>query len=181
MLDFPCLASIILPFSGSLAQLVEHRTFNPLVVGSSPTRPTTFRNGPASSSRSGGPFRCGGGGGAKMSQFVAIGEWVIAIGGWALRAAAPRPPCAAGNPGEVGLPSVEEHGGGKSMSDEPRNRAVFQVDEGDVYRGPERRVRERRVLADRREMVRFEPDKKPRRSGKDRRAPLSVWDGREKF
>ncbi|HHC72581.1 MAG TPA: hypothetical protein ENK54_06755 [Thiotrichales bacterium] len=67
------------------------------------------------------------------------------------------------------------------MSDEPRNRAVFQVDEGDVYRGPERRVRERRVLADRREMVRFEPDKKPRRSGKDRRAPLSVWDGREKF
>ena len=27
---------------GSLAQLVEHRTFNPMVVGSNPTRPTIF-------------------------------------------------------------------------------------------------------------------------------------------
>ena len=29
-------------FLGPLAQLVEHRTFNPLVVGSNPTRPTNF-------------------------------------------------------------------------------------------------------------------------------------------
>ena len=30
----------LLPFSGSLAQLVEQRTFNPFVVGSTPARPT---------------------------------------------------------------------------------------------------------------------------------------------
>ena len=29
-------------FLGSLAQLVEHRAFNPLVLGSNPRRPTTF-------------------------------------------------------------------------------------------------------------------------------------------
>ena len=27
-------------FSGSLAQLVEHRAFNPMVIGSNPIRPT---------------------------------------------------------------------------------------------------------------------------------------------
>lgn len=27
---------------GSVAQLVEHRTFNPLAAGSSPARPTNF-------------------------------------------------------------------------------------------------------------------------------------------
>lgn len=30
---------------GSLAQLVEHRTFNPLVLGSSPRRPTKKHEG----------------------------------------------------------------------------------------------------------------------------------------
>jgi hypothetical protein len=29
-----------LQFNGSLAQLVEHRTFNPMVEGSNPSRPT---------------------------------------------------------------------------------------------------------------------------------------------
>jgi hypothetical protein len=33
--------------SGPLAQLVEHRTFNPMVVGSNPTRPTIFSKIPA--------------------------------------------------------------------------------------------------------------------------------------
>lgn len=32
----------IVPIVGPLAQLVEHRTFNPLVVRSSRTRPTIF-------------------------------------------------------------------------------------------------------------------------------------------
>ena len=30
---------------GMVAQLVEHRTFNPRVVGSTPTRPTTLKYG----------------------------------------------------------------------------------------------------------------------------------------
>ncbi len=47
------------------------------------------------------------------------------------------------------------------------------------YSGPERRKGERRVGAlDRRELIRFEPDKAPRRSGFDRRGPKSVWDKR---
>lgn len=38
------------------------------------------------------------------------------------------------------------------------------------YLGPERRINvERRQGHDRREMIRFEPDKEDRRSGKDRR------------
>ena len=40
----------------------------------------------------------------------------------------------------------------------------------DDYRGPERRRNvERRQGHDRREMIRFEPEKEDRRSGKDRR------------
>lgn len=47
------------------------------------------------------------------------------------------------------------------------------------YSGPDRRQGQRRVGAlDRRELLRFEPDKAPRRSGHDRRGPKSVWDGR---
>jgi len=49
------------------------------------------------------------------------------------------------------------------------------------FNGVERRRDHRRVAVDRREMVRFEMDKEPRRSGKDRRGPLSMWDGRDKF
>ncbi len=47
------------------------------------------------------------------------------------------------------------------------------------YSGPERRKGERRTGAlDRRELLRFEPDRAPRRSGADRRGPKSIWDGR---
>src|SRR5690606_24701120 len=38
-----CTSITPLPVHGPLAQLVEQWTLNPLVVGSSPTRPTTFR------------------------------------------------------------------------------------------------------------------------------------------
>ncbi len=52
------------------------------------------------------------------------------------------------------------------------------------YQGPERRVRQRRQLPDRRAMVRFEPDKVPRRSGQDRRrsgGAEDIWNRRENF
>lgn len=49
-----------------------------------------------------------------------------------------------------------------------------------IYRGPDRRIRERREIKDRREMIRFELDKQPRRSGKDRRQ-ADVWNDRDKF
>ena len=45
------------------------------------------------------------------------------------------------------------------------------------YRGPEsRKGEDRRTLPDRREEIRFEPDKDDRRGGKDRRK-RSGWDG----
>lgn len=47
-----------------------------------------------------------------------------------------------------------------------------------VYTGPDRRKKVRRVTVDRREMVRFE-SKPDRRSGKDRRLEMKMWDGRE--
>jgi hypothetical protein len=48
------------------------------------------------------------------------------------------------------------------------------------YMGPERRKGERRKTPDRRAMIRFEPDKTPRRSGKDRRrANQDLWDKRD--
>ncbi len=46
-----------------------------------------------------------------------------------------------------------------------------------TYRGPERRHRQRRESADRRDLIRFEPEKTPRRSGKDRRIDHSAWGG----
>lgn len=46
------------------------------------------------------------------------------------------------------------------------------------YNGPERRKEQRRKNSDKREMIRFEPDKTPRRSGQDRRKG-DVWKGRE--
>ncbi len=49
----------------------------------------------------------------------------------------------------------------------------------ETYTGPERRIRQRRQQVDRRVEIRFELDKTPRRSGRDRRvATQSVWDGR---
>lgn len=49
-----------------------------------------------------------------------------------------------------------------------------------AYKGPERRVEQRRKSEDRREMLRFEPTKDPRRTGKDRRVK-SIWDNRNGF
>jgi hypothetical protein len=50
-----------------------------------------------------------------------------------------------------------------------------------TYTGPEKRIEQRRKTAkDRREVIRFEPDKDPRRSGKDRRTG-DLWKGREQF
>jgi len=49
-----------------------------------------------------------------------------------------------------------------------------------VYKGPDRRIEQRRKSEDRRDMLRFEPTKTPRRSGKDRRVK-SVWDDRNGF
>lgn len=48
------------------------------------------------------------------------------------------------------------------------------------YNGPERRKEQRRKSADRRDEIRFEPDKEPRRSGKDRRKnQQDIWDRRD--
>lgn len=44
------------------------------------------------------------------------------------------------------------------------------------YRGIERRITQRREITDRRDMIRYEPDKNPRRSGVDRRVSGSAWD-----
>ena len=52
----------------------------------------------------------------------------------------------------------------------------------EIYTGPERRKGERRKNKDRREMMRFEPSKDPRRSGKDRRKTAGkgdLWEGRD--
>lgn len=56
------------------------------------------------------------------------------------------------------------------------------MDQHSKYTGPERRIEQRRKLADRRESIRFEMDKSPRRSGQDRRKEgKTIWDGREDF
>jgi hypothetical protein len=48
------------------------------------------------------------------------------------------------------------------------------------YDGPDRRREQRRKTPDRREMVRFEPEKTPRRSGLDRRKGLGdLWERRD--
>lgn len=48
------------------------------------------------------------------------------------------------------------------------------------YQGSERRHFQRRVNKDRREMIRFEPDKEIRRSGDDRRNHVD-WDNHNPF
>lgn len=48
------------------------------------------------------------------------------------------------------------------------------------YTGPERRKGERRKTPDRRNSVRFEPDKEPRRKGGDRRrSERDLWERRD--
>lgn len=44
-----------------------------------------------------------------------------------------------------------------------------------MYRGYEKRMAQRRELSDRRDMIRYEPEKHPRRSGLDRRIEGSAW------
>ncbi len=52
--------------------------------------------------------------------------------------------------------------------------------EVEPYTGPERRKSERRKNSDRRGAVRFELDKDPRRSGKDRRrSEGDLWERRD--
>ena len=55
---------------------------------------------------------------------------------------------------------------------------MYEIDHGGefkAYRGPDRRkTGERRKSNDRREMIRFEPDKTDRRCGKDRRK-AAAW------
>ncbi|EHQ53092.1 hypothetical protein ECTPHS_10406 [Ectothiorhodospira sp. PHS-1] len=61
------------------------------------------------------------------------------------------------------------------MSEEPTS-----TDNPKPYTGPERRKGERRKLPDRREMIRFELEKEPRRSGKDRRkSRQDLWARRD--
>ncbi|MFV2056093.1 MAG: hypothetical protein ACC707_06460 [Thiohalomonadales bacterium] len=50
-----------------------------------------------------------------------------------------------------------------------------------TYNGLERRIEIRREIVDRREMIRFELDKEPRRNGKDRRITTALWNGRDRF
>ncbi|MFV2060594.1 MAG: hypothetical protein ACC653_07900 [Gammaproteobacteria bacterium] len=48
------------------------------------------------------------------------------------------------------------------------------------YSGPDRRIAARRKEIDRREMIRFEPSKDPRRTGQDRRKTLNDdWERRD--
>jgi len=53
----------------------------------------------------------------------------------------------------------------ESHNDQPANFEAKQI----KYRGPEHRLAPRRLKSDRRVMLRFEPDKKDRRSDMDRR------------
>ena len=54
-------------------------------------------------------------------------------------------------------------------------------EEKDTYEGPERRTgKDRRVSTDRRDMIRFEPDKDDRRKQKERRKKdVDMWERRD--
>lgn len=64
---------------------------------------------------------------------------------------------------------------------ENENAAIGSSKDESPYTGSEHRLRQRREMVDRREMVRFELGKEQRRSGSDRRAPNSVWANREMY
>ncbi|MBK1673161.1 hypothetical protein CKO35_07540 [Ectothiorhodospira shaposhnikovii] len=54
------------------------------------------------------------------------------------------------------------------------------TDNPQLHDGSERRKGERRKLPDRREMIRFELEKEPRRSGRDRRrSRQDLWERRD--
>lgn len=62
------------------------------------------------------------------------------------------------------------------MSDE-KDKVMISNPE---YTGPDRRLEVRRKHVDRRDMIRFEPEKDPRRSGHDRRKGLNDdWERRD--
>jgi hypothetical protein len=50
----------------------------------------------------------------------------------------------------------------------------------DAYKGPERRRHQRREKTDRREEVRFEPDREPRRKKNGRRREDELFSGRSR-
>ena len=50
----------------------------------------------------------------------------------------------------------------------------------DNYKGPERRHQQRREKTDRREEIRFEPDRETRRKNKGRRRDDQLFEGRTK-
>ena len=52
---------------------------------------------------------------------------------------------------------------------------MINMEIGYVYKGNERRSSHRRITKNRRDMIRFEPDKADRRSGKDRRSAHNTW------
>jgi len=67
--------------------------------------------------------------------------------------------------------------------DEPGRSATDLQDEADSamqYQGPERRLAHRRVIVDRRSMIRFEMTR-DRRAGIDRRTDLQRWNLRDKL
>lgn len=55
------------------------------------------------------------------------------------------------------------------------------ADDDAPYQGPERRKEQRRKVKDRRAMVRFEPEKEPRRKNNGRRSEdgVDLWDRRD--
>ncbi len=61
--------------------------------------------------------------------------------------------------------------------DEEKDEVMIATPE---YSGPNRRFDERRKAVDRRDMIRFEPSKNPRRTGKDRRKAVEdTWERRD--
>jgi hypothetical protein len=62
--------------------------------------------------------------------------------------------------------------------DQPRRKAEAESAEMPVYQGMERRRAVRRVTVDRRTMIRFEAGQ-DRRRGRERRADLQLWNGRD--
>lgn len=62
-------------------------------------------------------------------------------------------------------------------TEQTRGAAKPPAEPPPIYTGPERRVAQRRLEVDRREMMRFEA-KSGRRSGNDRRKPVGLWKNR---
>lgn len=50
-----------------------------------------------------------------------------------------------------------------------------------TYAGTEKRHYQRRENHDRREMIRFEPNKEQRRSGQERRSVADIWSSHNRF